>query len=50
MPFIQKVRIFFKTRLIFPRIDGPIVLTRDHASNVCNDVGFIDGSQEVVYL
>ena len=25
MPFIQKVRVLFKTRLIFPRINGPIV-------------------------
>ena len=26
MPFIQKVRVLFKTRLIFRRINGPIVL------------------------
>ena len=26
MPFIRKVRVLFKTRLIFPRINGPIVL------------------------
>ena len=25
MPFIQKVRVFFKTRLIFPRINGPSI-------------------------
>ena len=25
MPFIWKVRVLFKTRLIFPRINGPIV-------------------------
>ena len=25
MPFIRKVRVLFKTRLIFPRINGPIV-------------------------
>ena len=23
MPFIRKVRVVFKTRLIFPRINGP---------------------------
>ena len=26
MPFIRKVRVLFKTRLIFPRINGPIEL------------------------
>ena len=25
MPFIRKVRVLCKTRLIFPRINGPIV-------------------------
>ena len=25
MPFIRKVRVLFKTRLIFPRINGPTV-------------------------
>ena len=25
MPFIGKVRVLFKTRLIFPRINGPNV-------------------------
>ena len=25
MPFIRKVRVLFKTRLIFPRINGPNV-------------------------
>ena len=27
MPFIRKVRVLFKTRLIFPRINGPIVVS-----------------------
>ena len=26
VPFIRKVRVLFKTRLIFPRINGPIVV------------------------
>ena len=26
MPFIRKVHVLFKTRLIFSRINGPIVL------------------------
>ena len=26
VPFIRKVRVLFKTRLIFPRINGPILV------------------------
>ena len=28
VPFIRKVRVLFKTRLIFPRINGPNILPK----------------------
>ena len=37
MPFIRKVRILFKTRLIFPRINGPIVSRADVSSHVFSE-------------
>ena len=29
VPFIRKVRVLFKTRLIFPRINGPTKVKKD---------------------
>ena len=43
MPFIRKVRVFFKPRLIFPRINSPIVNSQGRNSDffVMYAIGFV---------
>ena len=38
MPFIRKVRVFFKTRLIFPRINDPIVVVQNNGKEMYKKV------------
>ena len=40
MPFIRKVRVLFKTRLIFPRINGPNVNLVEWVESAGNRRGF----------
>ena len=43
MPFIRKVRVFFKPRLIFPRINGPVGNSQGRNSDffVMYAIGFV---------
>ena len=47
MPFIRKVRVLFKTRLIFPRINGPIVSLTEFATRNRGEIAGVATSTKI---